>query len=125
MPNFKAKANTLRVQKISNAGACLEYMKAHKVRLYNVSAEGSIPSLVSCLSLPLFHLWVKWMLNALSDIVDGNITFLLAMTWSLARTYQIGLVTQNLTAPSNTGPVHVETHAESTSYSLHEIILLT
>jgi len=27
------------------------------------------------------------------DIVDGNITFLLAMTWSLARTYQIARVT--------------------------------
>lgn len=54
----------IRIHRIENANVALNFMKLHKIKIFNISAE---------------------------DIVDGNLKLLLALIWGMARTFQIGL----------------------------------
>lgn len=105
VPGISKKPPTLRLLKINNVAACLDFMRKRGIKLVGVLAEGTeFPHLFLLANfafpapLPspfrspfLFSSCFRFRLIPFVDIVDGKIKFLLGMTWSLARSYQIGL----------------------------------
>jgi filamin len=80
------KAPKMRIQKIQNVDLCMKFLKAEGVKLVAIQAESEWFEDVLC--------FVFTSRSCNTDIVDGDLTLILGMIWTIIQQYQIADISE-------------------------------